>query len=128
MTSAATVEPGVLLPAGGRAVLDTMERQLGLSQELMEPSRAGLYRFGNVSSTSIWYVLAYTESFRGVRRGERVWQLGFGSGFKVNSAVWVANRRNKVRGAMAALCILCLCVVWLDVTACTQTWKRRFRV
>ena len=39
---------------GGRAVLDTMEKQLSLSQELMEPSRAGLYRFGNVSSTSIW--------------------------------------------------------------------------
>jgi predicted naringenin-chalcone synthase len=42
--------------AGGRAVLDTMEKQLALSAELMEPSRAGLYRFGNVSSTSIWCV------------------------------------------------------------------------
>jgi predicted naringenin-chalcone synthase len=37
-------------------VLDTMEKQLALSAELMEPSRAGLYRFGNVSSTSIWCV------------------------------------------------------------------------
>jgi 3-ketoacyl-CoA synthase len=27
-----------------------------------------------------------------VKRGERVWQLGFGSGFKCNSAVWRANR------------------------------------
>jgi 3-ketoacyl-CoA synthase len=42
------------------------------------------------------YVLAFIESFRGVRAGERVWQLGFGSGFKVNSAVWVANKKNKV--------------------------------
>jgi 3-ketoacyl-CoA synthase len=40
--------------AGGRAVLDTMEKALGLSQEKMEPSRAGLFRFGNVSSTSVW--------------------------------------------------------------------------
>jgi hypothetical protein len=39
------------------------------------------------------YVLAYIESHRGVRRGEKVWQLGFGSGFKCNSAVWVARKR-----------------------------------
>ena len=77
---------------GGRAVLDTMEKQLGLSKHMMEPSRAGLYRFGNVSSTSIWYVLAYIETFRGVKAGDKVWQLGFGSGFKCNSAVWRANR------------------------------------
>jgi hypothetical protein len=29
-----------------------------------------------------------------VRRGERVWQIGFGSGFKCNSAVWRALRTN----------------------------------
>lgn len=28
----------------------------------------------------------------GVRRGERVWQIAFGSGFKCNSAVWRALR------------------------------------
>jgi 3-ketoacyl-CoA synthase len=39
------------------------------------------------------YVLAYIESMKGVRKGDRVWQLGFGSGFKCNSAVWAANRR-----------------------------------
>lgn len=44
------------------------------------------------------YVLAYIESYKGVKAGERVWQLGFGSGFKVNSAVWVARRRNNVSG------------------------------
>lgn len=48
------------------------------------------------------YVLAYLEQFEGMRRGDRIWQLGFGSGFKCNSAVWRANRRFKVgrrRGA-----------------------------
>lgn len=56
-------------------------------------------RYGNVSSASIWYVLAYLESFNGMRRGDRIWQMGFGSGFKCNSAVWRANRNFKVRGA-----------------------------
>jgi 3-ketoacyl-CoA synthase len=58
---------------------------------MTEPSTAP--RYGNVSSSSIWYVLAYIESSSGVRKGDRVWQLGFGSGFKCNSAVWVARRR-----------------------------------
>lgn len=78
---------------GGRGVLDGMEKQLGLTPAQMLPSRAALFRFGNTSSTSIWYVLAYIETFQGLRAGQKVWQLGFGSGFKCNSAVWVANRR-----------------------------------
>jgi len=78
--------------AGGRAVVDAIESQLSLTQKLVEPSRAGLYRFGNISSSSIWYVLAYIESYKGLAKGERVWQLGFGSGFKCNSAVWRVNR------------------------------------
>ncbi len=40
------------------------------------------------------------ESKRGLRAGQRVWQLAFGSGFKFNSAVLVADR--DVREAHAA--------------------------
>lgn len=40
------------------------------------------------------YVLSNIESKRGVRRGDRVWQIAFGSGFKCNSAVWKALRNN----------------------------------
>jgi hypothetical protein len=40
------------------------------------------------------YELAYIESNpAGVARGQRVWQLAFGSGFKFNSCVLVANKR-----------------------------------
>jgi hypothetical protein len=38
------------------------------------------------------YELAYIESTQGVARGQRVWQLAFGSGFKFNSAVLQALR------------------------------------
>ena len=69
-----------------------MEDQLALPPARVRPSKEALRRFGNTSSASIWYVLAWIESLEGVRAGDRVWQIAFGSGFKVNSAVWTARR------------------------------------
>lgn len=85
----------ICIHSGGRAVIDGMQQHLKLSDKSTEPSRAGLYRWGNVSSASVWYVLSYIETFKSVSKGDRVWQLSFGSGFKCNSAVWVAMRSFK---------------------------------
>ncbi|KAF5738726.1 hypothetical protein HS088_TW13G01627 [Tripterygium wilfordii] len=74
--------------AGGKAVIQAIERNLQLSKEDVEASNMTLYRFGNTSSSSIWYELCYIESKGRMKRGNRVWQLAFGSGFKCNSAVW----------------------------------------
>jgi hypothetical protein len=150
--------------AGGRAVIDGIEKNLQLSREDTEPSRLTLYHYGeparvdvcvvcvlcvllcvvvcvvvcccvscvlrvflcvvcvlcgvhllvcaclecavtgrndvvcfpgNTSSSSIWYEMRFVEEKvgpRAIRKGQRVLQIAFGSGFKCNSAVWVRLR------------------------------------
>ncbi|KAJ0096064.1 hypothetical protein Patl1_16445 [Pistacia atlantica] len=81
--------------AGGRAVIDELQKNLQLSAEHVEASRMTLHRFGNTSSSSLWYELSYVESKGRMKKGERVWQIAFGSGFKCNSAVWKCNKTIK---------------------------------
>ena len=93
---------------GGRAVIDAIENNLNLPSHMLEPSRLSLYRYGNTSSASIWYELELIAEYgnmcggqreggalppegtptRRLRKGDKVWQIAFGSGFKCNSAVW----------------------------------------
>ena len=63
------------LHAGGRAVLDELERNLQLTKWNMEPSRMTHYRFGNTSSSSLWYELAYCEANGRIKKGDRVKSL-----------------------------------------------------
>lgn len=80
------------LHAGGRGVVEGLSKQLGLPHEKMAPSANTLYWYGNTSSSTVWYSFGFVESIQGVQKGDVVWQIGFGSGFKVNSAVWKALR------------------------------------
>lgn len=78
--------------SGGRAVLDALESNSQLSEWHMEPSRMTLYRFGSTSSSSLYYELAYAEAKGRIQKGDRLWHIAFGSGFKCNSAVWKTLR------------------------------------
>ena len=97
----------ICVHTGGRAVIDAIENNLNLPKHYLEPSRLSLWKYGNVSSASIWYELELVAEHgnmcgtqreggatppggegRRLRKGDRVWQIAFGSGFKCNSAVW----------------------------------------
>lgn len=75
--------------AGGRGVIDGIEKNLNLRPSHVAASRFALYTYGNTSSSSIWYELDYIRHHSTLLRGHRVLQIAFGSGFKCNSAVWL---------------------------------------
>lgn len=74
--------------AGGRAVIDSIQKGLGFSDEDMIPSRTVLAKYGNTSSSSIWYEFKEIEKVNNVKRGQKIWLIAFGSGFKCNTVVW----------------------------------------
>jgi len=102
----------ICVHTGGRAVIDAIENNLALPPHVLEPSRLSLYLYGNVSSASIWYELELISDYgnmcgaereggtlppgppRRLRKGDRIWQIAFGSGFKCNSAVWQCLRNH----------------------------------
>ncbi|KAI3704907.1 hypothetical protein L1987_75136 [Smallanthus sonchifolius] len=80
------------LPTSGKSVIMEIGKKMKLKEDDIEAALMTLHRFGNQSSSSLWYELAYMEGKERVKEGERVLQLGMGSGPKCTSLVWECNR------------------------------------
>ncbi|KAK1421406.1 hypothetical protein QVD17_23716 [Tagetes erecta] len=80
------------LPTSGKSVIMEIGKKMKLKDEEIEAALMTLHRFGNQSSSSLWYELAYMEAKERVKEGERVLQLGMGTGPKCISLVWECNK------------------------------------
>ena len=87
-----TVIQHFVLPTSGRSVIKEIGKGLKLGEGEMEAALMTLQRFGNQSSSSLWYELAYMEAKERVKKGDKVWQLGMGSGPKCGTVVWECIR------------------------------------
>ncbi|KAI3985357.1 hypothetical protein MKX01_033671 [Papaver californicum] len=79
--------------AGGRGVIDELEKSLQLSSVHVEASRMTLQRLAILKLNLVR--VGVHESKGRMHKNNRVWQIAFGSGFKCNSAVWVALKNVK---------------------------------
>ncbi|KAF8044303.1 hypothetical protein BT93_A2328 [Corymbia citriodora subsp. variegata] len=82
-----TVVQHFCLPTSGRPVIREIAKGLKLGEADAEAALMTLHRFGNQSSSSLWYELSYMEAKQRVKKGDKVWQLGMGSGPKFTSLI-----------------------------------------
>ncbi|XP_041003869.1 3-ketoacyl-CoA synthase 5-like [Juglans microcarpa x Juglans regia] len=82
-----TVIQHFCLPTAGKATIREIAKGLKLEDKDIEPALMTLERFGNQSSSALWYELALLEAKDRVKKGDMVWLLGLGSGLKCSSVV-----------------------------------------
>ena len=74
-----------ILHAGGRKVLDELQRSIGLSSDEIRWSSAVLREFGNLSSPFVLFVL--DAALEGGARPGWWWMSSFGAGFSCHGAL-----------------------------------------
>ncbi|XVF50719.1 hypothetical protein PTKIN_Ptkin04bG0125100 [Pterospermum kingtungense] len=92
MPSLRTAIQHFCLPTSGTTLIREIAKGLKLDDRDIEASLMALHRFGNQSSSSIWYELAYMEAKERVNKGDKVLMIGMGTGPKCSSLVWECVR------------------------------------
>lgn len=85
----------VVIHPGAVTVIEAVRKALGFGDKAALPSLRTLQRFGNTSTSSVFYILAFIETHRGVRKGDRLLQMAMGSGFNAGAIAWKARRNIK---------------------------------
>jgi predicted naringenin-chalcone synthase len=76
-----------VMHAGGRLVLDAVERALELPASALESARSVLHDSGNLSSPTVLFVLAEEQRRRPPREGDLGVVSAFGAGFSAHAAL-----------------------------------------
>ena len=78
---------------GGPAVIEKVGNALGYDAAVVSANSINAYHhYGNNSSSGIFYSLAHTETFEGIKAGEKIMLIGLGAGFEANGMVLTALR------------------------------------
>lgn len=75
---------------GGRAILDRVQKRLGLNDTQLEPARRVLNDYGNMSSATVLFVLKDildASTSNASAHGQRVCSMAFGPGLTVETAL-----------------------------------------
>ncbi|MGQ3383494.1 type III polyketide synthase [Glutamicibacter sp. TV12E] len=94
-------DPGLGVPGikhwglhpGGRAILDRVQKRLGLSDEQLEPARNILGGYGNMSSATVLFVLQQIMDDARAESGDRVCAMAFGPGLTVETGMFTISKR-----------------------------------
>lgn len=76
------------LHPGGRAILDSLQNGLNLTDEQLKASRAVLRKYGNLSSASILFVIKELLESGNIRKDELCCAVAFGPGLTMEAAVF----------------------------------------
>ncbi|RPI75869.1 MAG: type III polyketide synthase [Ignavibacteriales bacterium] len=76
------------LHPGGRAILDSLQNGIGLTDEQMLPSRKVLKNFGNMSSASILFVLKEILNSYELKKVEYCCAVAFGPGLTMETVIF----------------------------------------